>query len=97
MTQTTELDPVVLEAAEFIVRNLSTRCPKPGRSKIVSLFRIIVTPAAAIPTATKKTARRIISPSSRRRIGMKIIAAMTTTAIMISGGVNIMRFPGGNR
>ena len=93
ITQVTEAEPVWLAAAEFIVRNRSTRCPRPGRSKIVSLFRIIVIPAATIPTATKKTARRMINPSKRHRIGMKITPARTTTAMMISGGVNMMNSP----
>ena len=79
----TEPEPVWLAAAEFIVMNLSTRCPMPGLSKIVSLFMIIVTPAATIPTATKKIARRKMSPSNRRRIGTKIIAARMATAMTI--------------
>src|SRR6202451_4635225 len=98
-TQVTEPEPVWLAAAEFIVRNRITRWPMPGLSKIVSLFRIIVIPAATIPTATKKTARRIIKPSKRRKIGMKIITARTTTAMTISGVVKIIRYkiPRGNR
>src|SRR6202522_2565768 len=34
-SQVTELEPVALAAAEFIVRNRCTRCPRPGLSKIV--------------------------------------------------------------
>ena len=34
--------------------NRTTRCPMPGLSKIVSLFMIIVTPAATIATADEK-------------------------------------------
>ena len=93
-SQVTALEPVVLVAAEFIVRNRSTRCPNPGLSKIVSLFRIIVTPAAAIPTAIRKITRRIISPSKRRRIGTKMNKPRTTTAATSTGVVIIYAIPG---
>ncbi len=77
--------------------NRLTRVLIPGFSKIVSLFMIIATPAAATARPTKKIARRISSEKIARTDRTKIKIASTTTPATITGSVIIFEWnPGTN-
>src|SRR6266851_6993950 len=90
MSQVTDPEPDALAAAEFIVMNRVTRVDAPGFSKIVSLFMIIATPAAATARPMRKIAIRKNSETTTRNNGTKIKIARTTTPTISTGSVIIL-------